>query len=310
MTLNTTPIVGEILFKVSDLRAKPKGAYNIRVNGQCLGRASTEAVQITPLKDGHGIEVRVKAGTKGEKIHIPVAISATGFNDPVTNNFYIGKNCEDIEIVAGCGIHNTGCNEARHEGTHQFYIGKNAKVTYKEKHYAEGEQTGENIINPITVVHLEEGSTFDMESIQIGGVHSTHRVTQGILADDSFLTVTEKLMTHDGQIAKTEFILELNGSSSRAKVASRSVAKDQSHQEFISHITGNNACMGHSECDAIIMDQATVRATPEIVANHVDAELVHEATIGKIAGEQLTKLMTLGLTQEEAETHIIDGFLR
>ncbi len=308
--MNNTIIVNDLLHKVAGIKETPAGAFNIRVNGKSIARANSANVTIVPKENGQGMDVHVKPGTKGEKIHIPVAIDVTGVTDIVTNNFYIGEDCEDIQIVAGCGIHNGGCSETRHDGIHHFHIGKNAKVTYKERHYASGGAEGARVINPITEVFLEPGSSFEMESIQIEGVDSTNRVTKGVLAEDSLLLVTEKLMTNGTQTARTEFILEIEGKQAKAKVASRSVAKDQSRQDFISRIAGNNACAGRSECDAIIMDNAIVSATPEIIATHVDAELVHEASIGKIAGEQLLKLMTLGLTKEDAETHIINGFLK
>ncbi len=308
--MKNTAVVNDLLHKVAGIKEMPSGAFNIRVNGKSIARANSSNVTIVPRENGQGMDIHVKPGTKGEKIHIPVAIDITGVTDIVTNNFYIGENCEDILIVAGCGIHNGGCSETRHDGIHYFHIGKNAKVVYKERHYANGNAEGARVINPITEVFLESGSSFEMESIQIEGVDSTNRITKGVLAEESLLLVTEKLMTNGTQTARTEFVLEIEGRQAKAKVASRSVAKDHSRQDFISRITGNNACAGRSECDAIIMDSAIVSATPEIIATHVDAELVHEASIGKIAGEQLLKLMTLGLTKEEAENHIINGFLK
>lgn len=304
------PVISEVLYKVSGITGKPSGAFNIRVNGKSIGRADSANVTIVPKEDGSGMAIYVKPGTKGETVHIPVAIDATGMTDIVTNDFYVGEGCEDILFVAGCGIHNSGCSESRHDGIHHFHIGKQSRVAYREKHYASGGAEGRSVINPVTVVYLEQGSAFDMESIQIEGVDATHRVTRGELAADSYLAITEKLMTSGRQLARTEFILDITGEHARARVASRSVARDYSRQEFVSRITGSSACTGHSECDAIIMDKAVVSATPEILANHVDASLIHEASIGRIAGEQLVKLMTLGLTQEEAESRIIDGFLR
>ncbi|MCC8194856.1 MAG: SufD family Fe-S cluster assembly protein, partial [Deltaproteobacteria bacterium] len=230
--------------------------------------------------------------------------------DIVTNDFYIGDGCEDILIVAGCGIHNSGCETSRHDGIHSFHIGKNARVVYKETHYGSGAEEGERVLNPVTNIYLDQGGVFEMESVQIKGVDSTYRVTRGVLDAESQLSVTEKLMTHGSQSAKTEFVLNLEGRGAKAGLVSRSVAKGNSRQEFVSRITGSNACVGHSECDAIIMDNAVVKAVPEITATHVDASLIHEAAIGKIAGEQLTKLMTLGLTEEEAEAQIINGFLK
>lgn len=308
--MKSTPIVNELLHKVAGITKKPSGAFNIRVNGKSIAMANSANVTIVPKGQGKGMEIHVKPGTKGERIHIPVAIDVTGITDIVTNDFYIGDDCEDILIVAGCGIHNGGCSESRHDGIHHFHIGKNAKVEYKERHYADGDPDGRKVINPVTKVFMESGSSFEMDSTQIEGVDTTDRMTEGILASESVLVVTEKLMTNGNQYAKTEFVLEIKGSQAKAKVASRSVAKGNSRQEFISRITGSNACAGRSECDAIIMDNAIVSAMPEIIATHVDAELVHEASIGRIAREQLIKLMTLGLTKEEAEMHIINGFLK
>lgn len=298
-----------ILEKVAGIQKAPKGAYNIRVNGASIGRSDSEMVSITPKPDGAGIEIRVQPGTKGERIHIPVVVSQTGLMDSVQNDFYIGDNA-DVIIVAGCGIHNDGCESARHDGIHVFHIGKNARVLYEEKHYGEGDGTGENILNPVTDVYMDDGSYMEMDTVQIEGVDDTKRVTRAKIGDNATLIVREKLMTNGSQHADTEFDVALNGENSSANVISRSVAKDSSTQAFLSKIDGNNSCVGHSECDAIIMDNAVVRAVPEITANHMDASLIHEAAIGKIAGEQITKLMTLGLTQEEAEQKIVNGFLK
>lgn len=303
-------IVNDLLRTVAGIEGTPSGAFNLRVNGKSIGRADSAGVSIVPKKDGSGIDIHVKPGTKGEKVHIPVAVNGSGFTDIVTNDFYIGEGCEDILIVAGCGIHNSGCDTSRHDGIHCFHLGKNAHVTYKETHYGSGAAGGDRVLNPVTDIHLGEGSSFTMESIQLEGVDATHRVTRAVLADDSLLNVTEKLLTDGGQSAKTEFVLDINGKNAKAGLVSRSVAKGRSRQAFVSKITGNNACTGHSECDAIIMGNAVVTAVPEITAAHVDASLIHEAAIGKIAGEQLTKLMTLGLTAEEAEAQIINGFLK
>ncbi|MDL2317036.1 SufD family Fe-S cluster assembly protein [Desulfovibrio sp. OttesenSCG-928-A18] len=306
--MNTT--VKDLFSKVADIHDTPPGAFNLRVNGRSIGMANSPNVSIVPKADGTGIDIHVKAGTRGETVHIPVAIDNSGLSEVVYNDFHIGEDCEDILIVAGCGIHNCGTDESRHDGIHSFYLGKNAKVTYREKHYGSGGGQGGRVLNPVTNVFLESGSHLDMESVQIEGVDSTRRVTKGVLGDDSMFTVTEKIMTSGKQFARTEFILDLDGKGSSARVVSRSVAKGASLQEFISQISGNNECVGHSECDAIIMDEAVVKAVPEITANHIDASLIHEAAIGKIAGEQLTKLMTLGLTAAEAEAQIINGFLK
>ena len=286
-----------------------KGAYNIRKDGQGIERKITENVNIVAKEDKQGIDVFVKENTKFEFIHIPVIITESGLNDTVYNDFYIGKNA-DVVIIAGCGIHNDHHKDSQHDGIHRFFLEEGAKVKYIEKHYGEGKGTGKKVLNPVTEVTLKKGSYLEMESVQIKGVDSTIRVTKGILEEDSNLVVSEKIMTHGNQFAKTEFEVELNGENASTHVTSRSVAVDNSVQEFKSKITGNTKCFGHVECDAIIKDKAKVIAIPEIVANDVEANLIHEAAIGKIAGEQLTKLMTLGLNEKEAEEQIIKGFLK
>lgn len=301
--------VKKILKTVADIDGTPQGAYNIRVNGQSAGRVSTQNVEIRPKEKGMGLEVYVKPGTKKEYVHIPVVVDGSGFADLVYNDFYIGAG-SDVQIIAGCGIHNDGVHLSKHDGIHTFYVGEGARVKYVEKHYGEGNGSGERVLNPVTVVHLEADSYLEMETVQIEGVDSTKRVTRGDVKDNAQLIIKEKLMTGGTQKATTEFEVTLDGAGSSANVISRSVAKGNSYQEFISKIDGNNECAGHSECDAIIMDNGCVKAIPEITANHVDASLIHEAAIGKIAGEQITKLMTLGLTREEAEQEIVSGFLK
>lgn len=286
----------------------PEGAYNIRVNGESIGRSNSENVEIRSKEDKPGIDIIVKPGTKGEMVHIPVVVDASGLEDMVYNDFYIGEDA-DVNIVAGCGIHNDGTHLSQHDGIHTFHVGENARVTYVEKHYGEGEGTGKKVLNPETVVNLEKNSYLEMETVQIEGVDNTHRVTTGKCDDGASLIIKEKLMTSGNQVATTRFDVDLYGEESSADVVSRSVAKGNSKQEFLSAINGNNQCHGHSECDAIIMDDAIVTAIPELTANNIDAALIHEAAIGKIAGEQLTKLMTLGLTEEQAEREIINGFL-
>lgn len=301
--------VKNILEKVADLKDKPKGAYNIRVNGKSEDRASTPNIQIISKENGTGIDIIVKPGTKGEFVHIPVVIDGSGYQELVYNDFYLGEGCE-VDIIAGCGIHNDGLHLSQHDGIHTFHVGKGARVKYVEKHYGEGNGSGERILNPETVVLLEEDSYLEMETVQIEGVDSTKRLTRGKVGDGASLVVKEILMTSGKQTAETNFEVELNGEGCSSNIMSRSVAKGDSVQTFISKIDGNNKCMGHSECDAIIMDNASVKAVPEITANHVDAELIHEAAIGKIAGEQIMKLRTLGMTQEEAEKAIVEGFLK
>lgn len=289
--------------------AKFSGAYNIRKDGQGIERKITENVNIVTKKDVSGIDIYVKENTKYEFIHIPVIITESGLNDVVYNDFYIGENAK-VTIIAGCGIHNDHHKDSQHDGIHRFFLEKGAKVKYIEKHYGEGSGTGKRILNPVTEVYLKDGATMEMDSVQIKGVDSTARVTKGVLDDNTNLVVSEKILTHGEQFAKTSFEVELNGENSSTKVTSRSVATENSKQEFSSKVIGNNKCFGHVECDAIIKDSAKIIAIPEIVANNVEANLIHEAAIGKIAGEQLTKLMTLGLTEKEAEDAIINGFLK
>ena len=301
----------DLLLKIADLHAVPEGAYNIRGNGKTSARNTTENIDIITKEDGKsGIDIVIKPNTKNESVHIPVIISKAGLQEMVYNDFYIGENA-DVVIVAGCGIHNCGGKEltSRHDGVHTFYLGKNAKVKYVEKHYGEGDGNGKNVMNPTTIVYLDEGAYMELESTQIKGVDSTKRLTKAELKAGSVFIVKEKLYTHGEQTADTDFVAEMNGEKCRADIVSRSVAADNSRQKFVSTMNGNAPCYGHTECDAIIMDKAVVLAAPGLSANHVDAELVHEAAIGKIAGEQLTKLMTLGLTEKEAEEQIIKGFL-
>ena len=285
------------------------GAYNIRKNGQGVERKVTENINIVTKKDVSGIDIYVKENTRFELVHIPVIITESGISDVVYNDFYIGENAK-VTIIAGCGIYNDHHKDSQHDGIHRFFLEKGSKVKYIEKHYGEGEGTGKRILNPVTEVYLKEGSILEMESVQIKGVDSTIRTTKGVLEENTNFVVTEKIMTHGTQFAKTVFEVELKGENSSTKVTSRSVATDDSKQEFRSKVTGNTKCFGHVECDAIIKDSAKVVAIPEIVANDVDANLIHEAAIGQIAGEQLTKLMTLGLTEREAEEAIINGFLK
>lgn len=299
----------ELLMQVADLHEVPQGAYNFRINGQGAGRNTTEHIDIVTKEDKQGIDIIIKPGTKNESVHIPVVLSQSGITEMVYNDFHIGEDC-DVTIVAGCGIHNGGDAKSEHDGIHTFFVGKNARVRYIEKHYGSGDGTGERILNPQTIVHLEQGSYLEMETTQIKGVDSTIRTTKGELKDGATLIIKEKIMTHGKQYAKTDFEVNLDGVDCKTNLISRSVAKDQSSQIFVSKIHGNNKCMGHSECDAILMDEGSVSAIPEITANHLEASLIHEAAIGKIAGEQIVKLMTLGLTEEEAEAQIISGFLK
>lgn len=299
----------ELLKIIADMDGTPTGAFNIRTNGALAERKVTENVDIRNKTDKPGIDIIIRPGTKGETVHIPVIIDASGLNDLVYNDFIIGDDA-DVTIMAGCGIHNCGDKESRHDGIHTFLVGKNAKVKYIERHYGEGDGDGSKNMNPATVVNIAEGGYMEMETTQIKGIDSTFRTTKATLAKDATLIIHEKLMTHGTQHAETDFTVDLNGENASTNVVSRAVAKDDSTQSYRSNINGNNLCSGHTECDAIIMDNARVKAIPEVNANHVDASLIHEAAIGKIAGEQLIKLMTLGLTEQEAEQEIINGFLK
>ena len=298
-----------LLEEIADIHGVPTGAYNIRENGKLNSRNTTANINIVTKEDKPGIDIIIAPGTKNESVHIPVIISETGLNDLVYNDFYIGENA-DVTIVAGCGIHNCGDQDSGHDGIHSFFLEKNAKVKYIEKHYGEGDGNGQNLMKPTTIVNLKEGAYMEMETAQIKGIDSTKRITKGQLGDHATLIIHEKIMTHGNQYAETDFTVDMDGEGCSANVVSRSVAKNNSHQKFLSVINGNNECNGHTECDAIIMDSASVTAIPELTANNVDASLIHEAAIGKIAGEQLIKLMTLGLTEAEAEEQIVNGFLK
>lgn len=303
------PIQIDLLEAISGLHEIPAGAYNIRANGGTAARNSTEHIEIVPKDNGQGIDIFIKPGTKKESLHMPVLLSQTGLKDIVYNDFHIGEDA-DVTIVAGCGIHNGGDAASQHDGIHRFFVGKNAKVKYVEKHYGSGDGKGERIMNPLTEIEIDENGYMEMDTAQIKGVDSTIRKTNAKLAAGARLVVMERLMTHGTQRAESYFDVQIDGEDASANVVSRSVAKDDSYQLFSSNIAGNARCSGHTECDAIIIGNAKISAIPELTANDSDAALIHEAAIGKIAGEQITKLMTLGLTEEEAEQEIISGFLK
>ena len=298
----------KLLKEIADLEKTPMGAYNIRKNGRLDGRSNTAHIVIDTKTDKSGIDIHIAPGTKNESVHIPVIITETGLNDLVYNDFYVGADC-DVDIIAGCGIHNSGCETSQHDGVHTFHVGKNAKVRYVEKHYGEGEGTGERIMNPQTIVYLEEGASIHMETTQIRGIDSTKRETKIVCGKDAEAVVTERLMTHGDQVAESDMEISLDGDGARGRVISRSVAKGTSRQVFYPKMVGNAACFGHVQCDSIIMDDAHIESIPAIVANSTEAQLIHEAAIGKIAGDQLLKLETLGLSPEEAEECILKGFL-
>lgn len=302
-------IQSKLLQEIADLYTIPTGAYNIRANSALAARNTTPNIDIQSKTDKPGIDITIKDGTIGETVHIPVVVSESGIKETVYNDFYIGENC-DVTIVAGCGIDNCGAHDSQHDGIHRFFVGKNSKVKYVEKHYGSGTGTGKRILNPQTEVYQKENSSVEMEMVQIKGVDSTVRTTVSELDKGAKLVVRERLMTHGDQRAESVYTTRLNGENSSADVVSRSVARDNSYQKFDSIIVGNAKCNGHTECDAIIMDNAKILAVPQLEANDLDAALIHEAAIGKIAGEQIIKLMTLGLTEQEAEEQIINGFLK
>ncbi len=294
---------------MADLHEVPEGAYNIRANGEMAGRNTTANIDIITKTDRSGIDIKIKPGTRGESVHIPVVLSQSGLQESVYNDFFVGEDC-DVTIIAGCGIHNSGDQASEHSGIHRFFVDKNAKVRYVEKHYGSGDGNGERVMNPTTEIHLAQGASLEMETVQIKGIDSTRRVTTAAVEEGASLTIKEKIMTHGKQVAETDFTVDMEGEDSSVNLISRSVAREHSRQVFRSRINGNASCHGHSECDAIIMDEASVSAIPELTANDIDANLIHEAAIGKIAGEQLIKLMTLGLTEKEAEEQIVKGFLK
>lgn len=306
---NIDKIQMSLLEQIADLHGVPEGAYNIRANGTLAGRNTTANIDIITKTDKPGIDIIIKPNTKNESVHIPVVLSQTGLTDLVYNDFFVGEN-SDVTIIAGCGIHNGGEKKSEHDGIHAFHVGENARLRYVEKHYGSGDGNGENIMNPTTIVEIKKGGYMEMETVQIKGIDSTDRITKADLEEGATIVIREKLMTHGKQYARSEFEVNLNGEDSSANVISRAVAKDDSKQLFVSKINGNNKCAGHTECDAIIMNNAKISAIPEITANDLDAQLIHEAAIGKIAGEQIVKLMTLGLTEEEAEAEIVNGFLK
>ena len=303
-----TEIDASLLEKIADLTGKPVGAFNLRKDSGCEARQSTEHIRITPKEDKPGIDVRILDGTKGEVCHIPVIISKSGLSDTVYNDFFVGENC-DVSIVAGCGIHNSGCNESRHDGVHTFHVGKNSRVHYAEKHYGEGDGGGQNVMNPQTVVYLDEGASIQMDTVQIRGIDSTSRYTKIVCGKGAECLVTERLLTHGAQVADSAMEIVLDGEDARGRVISRSVAQDRSRQIFRPTVVGNAKCFGHVQCDSILMGEAKIQSVPAITANSTEAQLIHEAAIGKIAGDQLLKLQTLGLTAEEAEDMILKGFL-
>ena len=306
-TLNSVDTA--LLERIADMpEGKAPGAVNIRKDSGCASRVTTEDVDIRSKTDKPGIDILIRAGAKKAVCHIPVIITKSGLTETVYNDFYIGEGAE-CTIIAGCGIHNCGEDESRHDGVHTFHIGKGAKVTYVEKHYGEGDGGGKRNMNPRTVAYLEAGAFLKMDTSQIKGIDSTRRDTTIVCGPGAETVVTERLQTHGEQEAVSNMEIVLDGDDARGRVISRSVAQERSKQVFYPKMTGNARCFGHVQCDSIIMDAARISSIPAIVANSTDAELIHEAAIGKIAGDQLLKLQTLGLTREEAEERILKGFL-
>ncbi len=299
----------ELLKEIADMHSVPQGSFNIRKNGESIARNSTKDIEIVPKKDKSGIDIIVKEGVKNKSVHIPVIITVGNLNDLVYNDFYIGKDA-DVLIVAGCGIHNPTDQKSQHDGIHTFHLEENCKVRYIEKHLGVGKGQGDKVLNPTTVVEMKDGSDFEMETIQLGGVSYSNRKTSAFLGNDAKLVIKEKILTSDKQKAITTFNVVLKGKNSSVEVVSRSVAKGKSRQKFVSNLKGQNECFGHVECDGIILDNAQIESVPKIVAQNINATLIHEAAIGKIAGDQLVKLQTLGLSEEEAQNQIIKGFLK
>lgn len=298
-----------LLEMISDWKETFNGAYSIREDGQCAGRQSSPNIQIDSKEDAPGLVIHIKPKTQKETVYIPACVTHEDVDDLVYNDFYVGEGA-DVTIVAGCGVHNDGEEEARHNGIHRFFVGKGAHVLYQEKHVGSGTGKGIKRIDPISDIMLEEDAVLEMDTTQIGGVDATVRKTNAVLQARAKLIIREHIMTNGNEKAKTDFSVDLNGEDCGVDLISRSVAKDSSHQEYHSQINGNARCTGHSECDAILVGSGTVNAAPELFAGHIDASLIHEAAIGKIAGEQILKLKTLGLTEEQAEEKIIEGFLK
>jgi Fe-S cluster assembly scaffold protein SufB len=301
--------VKDLLFQIAGIKETPKGAYNLRLDGELDARTSSENIKITSKTDKPGIDIHIAPDTRNESVHIPVIITKSGMEEIVYNDFFIGEN-SDVNIVAGCGIHNCGPERSQHDGVHTFYVGKNAHVRYSEQHYGGGDGTGERILNPQTIIYLEAGAFLEVETVQIRGVDSTKRYTKVVAGAGSESLLTERLLTHGSQEAESKIELFLNEPDARARIISRSVAQDSSKQVFYPCIEGNAKCFGHVQCDSILMGEAKIMSIPAITANSVDAQLIHEAAIGRIAGEQILKLMTLGLTAQQAEEKILDGFLK
>ncbi|NLN88072.1 MAG: SufD family Fe-S cluster assembly protein [Syntrophomonadaceae bacterium] len=299
----------DLLEAVADLKKVPQGALNIRLNGVPVMRHSSPNISVGPNQDGSGLLVEIKPGTKNETVHVPVMLTQAGLQEKVYNTFVVGENA-DATIVAGCGIHNDSHVESRHDGIHEIIVRAGARLRYAEKHYGEGNKTGKRVLNPTTVVTVEEGASAEMEMVQMKGVNDTLRSTVAHIHARGSLKIIERLLTQEDQKAESDITIYLEGPGASAQVLSRAVAQGDSYQLFKAALIGRDACQGHVECDAILMDNARIRSVPEIQAEDAEAVLTHEAAIGKIAGEQLIKLMSLGLGESEAIDTILEGFLR
>jgi len=298
-----------LLNTIANLTEVPDGAVNIRKDGQPLIRMSSSNIIINPKADKPGIDIIIKPGTKDETVHIPVIVTQAGLQDLVYNTFEIGQDA-DVTIIAGCGIHNDSHKDSGHDGVHEFIIKANARVRYVEKHYGDGSGSGKKVLNPTTIIRMGSDAYAEMEMVQIEGVDDTYRKTIAYVEDRAHLKIVERLLTHKEQSAQSDIEISIEGVDGSAQILSRSVAKDNSNQVFKASMIGKTTCTGHVECDSIIMGNAVIKAIPSLVAESSEAVLTHEAAIGKIAGEQLIKLMSLGLTETEAVNTIIDGFLR
>lgn len=302
-------ITKKLLSEVSDYEGEFKGAYNIRENGECAGRQSSENITIESKQDGPGLVIHISSKAQKETMYIPACVTHGNVDDLVYNDFYVGAGA-DVTIVAGCGVHTDNEGVAKHNGIHRFFLEKGAHVLYQEKHIGTGTGKGLRKIDPVTDIYMDEDSVLEMDTLQIGGVDESDRKTTAALKARARLIIHERIMTDGREQAKTDFVVSMDGEDAGVDLVSRSVARGESYQEYHSAIKGNCRCTGHSECDAILVGNGKVNAAPELFAGDIDASLIHEAAIGKIAGEQIIKLQTLGLTEQQAEEKIIEGFLK
>ena len=283
-------------------------AMNIREDAQTCQRRNSENVIITGLKDNTGLKIHVLSSAKGEEVFIPAIVTKSNITDEVRNDFYIDSGAEVI-IQAGCALHTDGNGESTHNGNHHFYIGEGAKVTYNEKHFGEG-TNAKKTISPSNVIVLEKNAYLKMDTIQTDGVSYTNRTTKATVKAGARLEINERIQTQNDQQSISNIDIDAIGDGASIDIVSRSVAKDDSVQTLKTNITANSVCTGHSECDTILVGNGKATSIPALVANNPKASLVHEAAIGRISQQQIEKLQTLGLDEEEAEHYIIKGFLR